>query len=605
VVPEKLILIRHSGLRTVTEAEILSSLPESVKTGPREFFHVDTARFGSDVDAGDWATSERYLRECAREIRVLADEADQSTELHYFGLAEIPHIVALGAFIGDERHVATADFDRQRDRWEWREQEKTLTLKSSGVPSERVTQSGIAVVRLSLSAAISDDDVTAAVGLSRLADVVIEPAGERVPQVQLVRSSGDVEHVRETVRSVLSAIAANRPAVEAIHLFIAAPVSACFIIGQELHLRSSVPVVTYRFRRVEGQPSYTEAIRLTASDLMEAPPPLSVEDHLTAESVRTLWQEALASVLDFAAVRKREPVAPAGIWYGALRIPSLIAARPFPALPPLWTLADDRDGVASEPYAGEYGLDKDNHCWRLSDRLLIGLHASVGGDKTELRRLIQLFLFHEYAHEHNGLTAYTAASVGAFPNCLERVDYAADVYGIFHQLAWAEMYERAEVRDDDARRRYVARLIELALRSFWAFDQPLPIREWQVRRLRRYLNWYWRLVQVRRAPSLETAIWTLSRPPAVELSGIAQRVLGRRVMVVLSQRLQGEHLELAVVLENEKLLRVGDSPVANLDALLSAFANGDHDAIVGFFNTVYEEAAAWNGQFAQVLETTP
>lgn len=604
MVSEKLLLIRHSGLRLVTEPEILSSLGDDEQARPREFYHVDTARFVSEVDAGDWATSERYIRECAREIRILADDSDRSTELRYFGLAEIPHIVALGAFVGDERHVATVDFDRQRDHWAWRDQDRTLTLKSSGVPSERVTQSGVAVVRLSISAAISDDDVTAAVGLSRLADVVIEPAGERVPQVQLVRSAADVEHVRETVRSVLSAIAANRPAVESIHLFIAAPVSACFVIGQELHLRSSAPVVTYRFRRIEGQPSYTEAIRLTASDLMEAPPALSVEDHVTAEGVRVVWQEALANVLDFAAVRKREPVDPPGIWYGALRTNPLIAARPFPALPPLWTLADDRDRVASEPYAGEYGLDKDDRCWRLSDRLLVGLHASVQGDKADLRRLIQLFLFHEYAHEHNGLTAYTAASVGAFPNCLERLDYAADVYGIFHQLAWAETYERAEVRDDDGRRRYVARLIELAIRSFWAFDQPLPVRELQVRRLRRYLNWYWRLVQVRRSPSLETAIWTLARPPAVELSGIAQRVSGRRVMAALSQRLHGEHLELAIVLENEKLLRVGDSPVANLDALLAAFANGDHDAIVGFFNTVYEEAAAWNGQFADVLETT-
>jgi hypothetical protein len=602
---EQLILIRHSGLRTVTEPEVLSTLSPAESALPREIYSVDTQPFAHDVDAGDWSASERYLRESARLIRDLADRSERSTELRYFGLAEIPHVIALGAFIGDERHVAAIDFDRQRDRWEWPEPDRTLTLQTSALPAERVTQPGIAVIRVSISAAISDDDVTAAIGSSRLADVIIDPVGERVPQVQLVRSAADVEHVRETIRSVLSAIATNRPAVEAIHLFVAAPVSACFVIGQELHLRSSVPVFTYRFRKIEGQPSYTEAIRLTAADLTQAPAPLTPEEHSTADGARTVWQEALTNVLDFAAVREREPVDPPDIWYGALRIPALIAARVFPALPPIWEVADRRDSVDPEPFEGEYGLDKDNHRWRLSDRLLVGLHAAANGDREELRRLIQLFLFHEYGHDHNGLTTYTSASVGAFPNCLEHLDYAADLYAIFHQLAWAETFDRSQVRDDDARRAYIARLIDLALRSFWAFDQPLPIHEWQVRRLRRYLNWYWRLVQVRRAPSLAVAIWTLARPPALEFSGIAQRVSGRRVMVVLSRRLAGEHLELGVVLENEKFLRIGDSPVTNLGALLGAFAAGDHDSIVGFFNAVYEEAAARNGQFAKVLTTEP
>src|SRR5688500_12013078 len=138
MVSEKILIIRHSGLRLVTEPEILSSLADDERQRPREFYHVDTGRFVPEVDAGDWAASERYLRECAREIRILAHDSDRSTECRYFGLAEIPHVVALGAFVGDERHVATVDFDRQRDHWAWRDQDRTLTLTSSGVPSERV-----------------------------------------------------------------------------------------------------------------------------------------------------------------------------------------------------------------------------------------------------------------------------------------------------------------------------------------------------------------------------------------------------------------------------------------------------------------------------------
>ncbi len=601
---EKLILIRHSGLRTVTEAEILTSLSTAESALPRDILHIDTTPFAHDVDSGDWSAGERYLRECARNIRSLADESERSTEVRYFGLAEIPHAVALGAFVSDERHVTVVDFDRQRDRWAWQDSERTLLLRASELPSERITQPGIAVVRVSISAAIRDEDITASVGPSRLADVTIEPSGERSPQVQLVRSDADVEHVRETIRNVLSAIMTNRPAVEAIHLFIAAPVSACFVIGQELHLRSSVPVVTHRFRRTEGQTNYVEAIRLSAADAAPAAAALSDEERADAGRVRTIWKEALTNVLDFAAVRQRETVDPPNIWYGALRVPALVDARVFPALPPFWTVADPRDTVAEEPFDGEYGLDKDEHQWRLGDRLLLGLRQAAGDDDDELRRLIQLFLFHEYVHEHNGLTKYTAVSVGAFPNCLEHIDYAADVYAIFHQLAWAETYDRAHVRDDEARRLYIARLIDLALRSFWAFDQPLPIAEWQVRRLRRYLNWYWRLVQVRRAPTLDIAVWTVARQPAVELAGVSQRAAGRRLLANLTRRIPGEHLELGVVLEDETLLRVGDSPVTNLEALLASFSAGEHDAIGRFFSAVYEEAAARNAQFALPIRRT-
>src|ERR1051325_11530334 len=516
---EQMILIRHSGLRLVTEEEILADIDASALALPREILHVDTRSFAQDIDAGDWSASERSVRDAARQVVNAAEQATRATEIRYYGLAEIPHIVALGAFVGDERHVVSVDFDRQRDRWRWPDSGRTLTLRTSPLPAERVTQAGVAVVRVSISAAIRDEDVDAAVGPSRLAAVVIEPAGERLPQVQLVRSNEDLEHVRETIRTVLSAIATNRPGVETIHMFIAASVASCFVIGQELHLRSSVPVITYRFRRIEGQPSYVEAIRLTTSDLAPAAPPLSDDDRRTAEGVRAIWRDALRNVHDFAAVGGREPLDPPNVWYGALRIPVLASARVFPALPPIWTVADDRDTVDDQPLEGEYGLDKDEHHWRLGDRLLLGLHAAADGNKAELRCLIQLFLFHEYVHEHNRLTKYTATGAGAFPNSLERLDYAADLYAIFHQLAWAETYDRAKVRDDEAKRVYVAELIDLALRSFWAFDQPLPINEWQVRRLRRYLNWYWRHVQVKRAPSFETAVWTLARRPAIELAG--------------------------------------------------------------------------------------
>lgn len=602
---ERLILIRHSSpLRAVTEQEVLTTLVDPEPALPRDVVAVDTTTFADDVDAGDWDRSTAYLRERAEAIRHLANDDPRSSELRYFGLAEIPHVIALGAFIGDERFVRVVDFDRDRERWAWPSTDRTLTLTTTTLPKERLTQRGVAVLRLSLSAVISDTDVEAAVGRETLADVVITPEQGVIPRVGLIRSPADVEHTRTVVRSALSAILAARPGVEMIHLFVAAPVSVSFAIGQELHLRSTVPVQTYRFRRAENVVACVEAIRLTAASAAPLEDPLTSEQIGHAQQLRTVWSKALTAVQEFAADRKREHPDPPHVWSETLQIGAAMAkARPFPLLPPLWEVVDQRDRVDPAPFEGEggYGHDKDVHSWRLGDRLLLDL-SEAAGDNATLERLTRLFLFHEYLHDYNALTKYTAREVGRYPNCLEHIDYAADLYALLHELGWAMIHEASAVPTEEERCEFLAAQIDLIIRSFRVFDRPFPRDEWQVRRLRRYLNWYWRHVQVKRAaPSLAIALAALASRPSIELAGMRLRVAGHRVFANVTKRLHGEDLSLALVLEDERLMRVGDSVVTNLGELLNAFRTGNHEAATQFFNAVYEEAKNWGGALPRPL----
>ena len=595
---ERFILIRHSGLRVVTEQEVLATLTTEEAALPREIVHVDTTSFADDVAAGDWNRSTLYLRERAAEILRLADADPRTPELRYFGLAEIPHVIALGAFISDERFVRVFDFDRNRDSWSWGDDtDATLTVGSEGVPSERLTQPGAAIVRIAVSAAISDTDIEIAAGRDSLADVTIS-ATSTIPQVGVVRSPADVDTIRRAAREAFAAISNSRPGVETLDLFVAASVSVCFVVGQELHLRNAVPVQTFRFRKSETEPAYTSAIRLSSTEAVVPTPELSEFERATAAHVRTIWSDALNAVHTFADLRKDEATEDVR-WYQTLGLPELVAVQPFPGLPPLWKVIDSRDTVDAAPFDREYGLDKDVHRWRLGDRLLVGLQT-VAADDATLKRLIQLFLFHEYLHEHHSLTKYTATDVGSYPNCLEHVDYTADLYALLHQLAWARIYDRQRVATAEQQRAYLAEQIDLILRSFWAFDGPFPMHEWQVRRLRRYLNWYWRLTQVKRAPDLDTALRVLARPPAIELAGVRQRVRERRHFADLSKPAAGDQLTLALVLEDERLLRVASSVVTNLDELLRAFRDGEHASIVQFFNSVFEDAKNWGGAFPRL-----
>ena len=155
-------------------------------------------------------------------------------------------------------------------------------------------------------------------------------------------------------------------------------------------------------------------------------------------------------------------------WHQCLRLnEQLENANPFPQLPPIWEVVDFDDGVDPEPMPGnEYGRDTSENNWRLSNPLLVSL-SQASEDDDELKQLIRLFLFHEYLHTHHSLTKYTAEGVGRFANCLERLDYEADLYALLHQIDWAATYE--DVRDREHKflpiREKVLKLIQLLEKS--------------------------------------------------------------------------------------------------------------------------------------------
>ena len=140
------------------------------------------------------------------------------------------------------------------------------------------------------------------------------------------------------------------------------------------------------------------------------------------------------------------------------------------------------DHVSPEPlphsYAEFYGFVEKHREWRFRDSLLVSFDTATGGDDQKLEQLARLFFYHEYLHDWQNLTKDTAEDVGSFANCLERIDYMADAYAIFHQLDHAIRTDRARLKDDVAQISFIREQIELAIRSFWAFD-PLGEPLWQ------------------------------------------------------------------------------------------------------------------------------
>lgn len=597
-----LFIIRHSGLRLITKAEVLPTFTPQQLQLPRQDEEVITSGFDVENDANAWVESEHYLAQQASKIREVADKSG-ATEFAYFGLAEIPHAIALGAFLGDTRHARPYDFNRDEGDWRWAEEPLTLELDILMLPQELVTLPGDAVLRVEISALIKDEDVDYYAGKATLANIRIQPK-DQSPQVNLIRSGNQARAVREAVRKALAALLTTRPNVGTIHLFVAAPVSVSFLIGQELRLRNNPPFQTYRFKPQSEGPDHRPAILLSVGDVTATVSPPTDAEIARAGEIRTVsWPAALADVQQFASSIKDRADDPKAPWYSTFRHRTILqTAQPFQALPALSQVIHMDDTVDTAVFPGfEYAhVTNRHHQWRLSDPLLIGLSDAVAADEIELKRLIRLFLYHEYIHEHQALTKYTAEQVGRFPNCLERLDYAADLFALLNELEHAMNYELARVKDEKSQKAFLLDVLDLLIRSIWAFEPAGQLDRWAVRRIRRYLNWYWRYVQVEHAPDLKTALTVLSRQPTIELAGLQLQVSGRREYMLLTKKDSSTELSIGVVSEDERLFQLTASVSINIDELLEAFRNRQHGEIKVFFDRVFAQIKMAGGALPEI-----
>jgi hypothetical protein len=177
--------------------------------------------------------------------------------------------------------------------------------------------------------------------------------------------------------------------------------------------------------------------------------------------------------------------------------------------------------------------------------------------------------------------------IGRLANCLERVDYMADAYAVLHQLDFL-VRQRATPVSDETNRGLLRAQIDVALSSMWTFEDSPPLAVIQERRLRRYLNWYWRRVQLREAPDLRTALEILAQQPCIEISGLHRRLAGARVFVVIKDRGGFDRLHIGIVLEDGRLKRHGSSADASIEGLLQAFSEHDTKTIERFFSALIE-----------------
>ena len=512
-------------------------------------------------------------------------------------MPEVAHSIALGAYVEDFWALEPYDVTDKGEA-AWAASDHSLVVETRGVPAETILVSGPAILQIQLSGLIDEAQIRRFVPVaSEIANVTIVPR-DQTPRPGLVLSAADAAHVRGVVREAVAGLTRHRPNLTILHLFVSGPPSVAVGIGQEIRLRAGVRAQTYRHRPgPSGAAELSEAILLAAQGPERRQIPLTPEQEAFAAAQRaTTWIPAIESVQRYAERKARvaAQVRPSASrrWYdGILLGEELRRVRPFPALPPVEAIVEGPAHLDPEPFDRGFGFERSTKRWRIDDHLVVGI-----GDRFPVRAdalaLARIFLFHEYLHVVHGITKPTAAEVGKFANSLEHADYMCDLFGILHELDLEGEEAGADFRLFSAVQRRVVQLIDLVVRSYWAFEESPERTRMEYRRIRRYMNWYWQLTRVAHARSLVQIAAILARKPVVEIAGLESRAEGRRHYASLERLDSGAAYEMCIVLDNERLHRISSGPTASLMELLGAFRHSHHEALVKLFTQLFEHVGA-------------
>lgn len=567
------VVIVHPCLAVVPEHEMVKALaPAALAISTRVFrFAGSHARLADLADA-DWQV---LVNELGREeVELQRQLASTTGPAIYFGMAPIALTVELGRRLGPTRRVHVHQQRHDTKSWSWPGTDVTITARLLGVPSSVSPARGDVVVRVGCSHPVLPEDVRAVVPYP-IAEISIEVAG---PHEDVLQSEEDVTAVATKFGDALDAIARFLPNCETIHLFAAVPPALALRLGTEINPTiHGIPIQTYQYTNGRT-PRYSCAIMLGRAVRL----PLTPEQREVAAATRQAFRRSLATVCSFT-----DATADPDTWLEDLLGSS--SARLPQALHRLGPLGRNRLIADAEISAdreanGEFSWDPEARRWVLDDRLL----AALGGRLTlaDVEAAGRLFFLHEAIHvAKQGLTSANADRVGRLPRVLEEVDYLADVWALANDYARAVRAGEVDVANAPG---FFREQVRVMTATFWAFDAgDLPLRSIPVRRLNRYLIWYWSRLALEAADDLDGVLRVLGTKPILELAGPRVRMMDNRVVLDLDPATFGD-VELGLLADGYRIERVGTRAGAEVRALLEAVRNGDEAAFLRVLRGVFD-----------------
>ncbi|RKH04690.1 SAVED domain-containing protein [Corallococcus carmarthensis] len=588
--PAGLILLSHPEQRPITPLEAVQALPPSAMSLPRVTVEIDMADAAQQaIRSRDWSAAHRTLEQLFKDQLEPQLKQYPGYRVVYLGSSSIPLTLYLGARVHTWRQIEVIPHHHVHRTWGWHSEpgSPAARLAPMRLPTERDRTPGEAVIRVSTSHVV-DPQMTRRVVPTPMVEIDI--ALEQ-PSEDAFSTPDEMQAVASAFRQALDVLGDQFTGVQRVHLFASVQPGMAFLLGAQISPTMHPAIQTYQYTRSQEQGTFHAPAIL----LNQPPPPERIP--LTDEAIRRAQvdREQLAADLErmkgFATTASRI----SSSWLAQVLGPKEGTAGVAPHWTHLPTLGETPLHNASVDLDSRTVPDSftfsQRGAWQLDDVWLDQLARRLA-DAPSRQQALRLLVLHEFAHRGpQALTRSSSREIGRFPKVLEEVDYQADVWAMLHEYALTSLHHPREAADVRA---FFMNMVLIATNTMWAFDDsgPPPV-EFQVRRLNRYLIWYWQYLLLERGAGagretpLDFVLGLLTHRPVIELAGPNVHTHDERVYFALDHA----HLnipELAIYHQG-RLFRHGARADFSLTELMARVRARDGEGILSVLRSAFEQ----------------
>ncbi|MBK9260619.1 MAG: SAVED domain-containing protein [Polyangiaceae bacterium] len=588
--PRGIILLSQPEHLRLSHDDMLGALPAEYSGLPREHVEIDvtalTRRAPSPYDVG---AAQCALVQSVRERLDPVRERYPDYRIVYFGSASIPLTIQLGFLLATWQQIEIVPHHHARRTWGWATDGKvSARLAEVKWPKYRDRTNGDAIIRVSTSHAV-DRQVTLRAVPEPLVEIDISLEH---PEEDAFTCLAEMHEVAHAFRKALDILGDDFPGVRCVHLFASVQPGMALLLGAQISSSMHPPVQTYRYgRHAEEGPYHMPAILVNGPN-RPPPPQLTDEDVARAHRDREHLREDVKRMTSFALRAQR--TVPKNWVADALSLPEGHTAfgATWLHLPPMHKtpLPKTTVDVSMRCIDDSFRLNPEN-AWQIDDHWLARLAKRIPADDERRRALRQLVL-HEAVHRgRQTLTRTSSQEIGRFPKVLEEIDYHADVWAMLYEYALTEIISTSSV---DKPEQFFRQLVRLATETMWAFDDDgSDLHRIQIRRLNRYLIWYWQYLRLEQAANggesmtLERTLAILADKPILELAGPPVMTNAERSFFDLDAG--RDYVPELAIYHDGRLHRHGtrvDFPIATL---LRGVRNRDGNAILDVLRAAFEQ----------------
>jgi hypothetical protein len=572
---KKLIIIKHEILDDIDNEEIIRALPDEFKKVEKIIISVSPVKSNlEDSEDIHWQTAAHMQRvQFDQEIHPRIEENANCT-IAYFGMAPIPLAIQMGYLIGPIKKVLVFQRHHETKAWEWKVGDgSVISINAKGIPLDTFEAVGDVIFRVKSSFDIHPELTTDIVKQhTKEVDIETTPYSK-----DIFSTEKQLMDFANKFSTAIDAVVTFLPKTDTIHLFAAVPVGLAFLLGTKINPNLHPRIQTYH--HTKG--NYDSALVVQSQNIDAKP--LTKKELASVAKLRKELVNEYESIKEFVSeIEKRRKGTDSHTWATPLfltKVPVSLNEGRWKFMPTIESTPILKSSVSTDKIdTGEQFYDDVSKEWMLDNHFLLALQDRL---KTmdKIKQAFRLFIFHESLHFALGLSSYQATGIGRFPRVLEEADFYADVWAMLHEYAYTAHNEGGKKVKSSST--FFASLIGLALETFWAFDTNVDMSRPQIRRVNRYLLWYFvrSELQLLNSEDLSDTIEILSVKPIIDLRGptIKPDTTGR-TNYVFSER-PNTIVSLSIYDKSNKIIRATNDVHLPLADIPKAFINRDSDRL--------------------------